>query len=292
VQTSIDQLAGDANGIFARQSRLSAPLLGSGRRVVEDSYAGAYASGPGAAGGVFGRLNAGKLSLLGGLAYAEEEGGRAELRESLTVAAALRYIHDGGGAIRPFAELGAWKARDTSLRLSRGYTNGAGTAEGVGDTRGDISYYYVRAGVAIAGRSSELALSGEIGRSRLDLEGYLETLSATNPFEATVAARSERMTVYRLRGQYSHSFAPGLDGTLWASAVWGRHGSGSGIAAAVPGVGILAAFPEDPAWAEFGARVGYDITRQFRVEAFADFSTGEDEVGRGGHGGLALITRF
>jgi hypothetical protein len=291
VQASIDRLAGDANGIFARQSRLSAPLLGSGRRIVEGPYAGVYASGPAAAGGVFGRLTAGNLSLLGGFAYAEEEGGRAELRDGLTTAAALRYVRDGGGAVRPFLEAGAWKA-SPSLRLLRSYMNGSGTAQGVGETQGDITYYYARGGVAVVGRRSELALSGEIGRSRTDLGDYVEPLSATNPFEATVAARSERMTLYRLRGQYSHSLAAGFEATIWASAIWGRHGDESGTLAAVPGVGVLAASPANPSWAEFGARLGYDVTSRFRVEAFADFSTGEEEVGEGAQAGIALVTRF
>lgn len=291
MQESIQRLAEDGNGIFARQLRLAGPLLATNRRIVESSYAGAYATGPGAAGGVFGRLTRGSLSLLGGVVYAEDKDGRAELRNAVTIAGALRYVHDRGGPVRLFAEAGGWIAPGADLRLSRSYMNGAGTATGVGDTRGEIGYYYVRLGAALVGRGNELAISGEIGRSRLDMDAYVEPLSMANPFEGDVGARSERMTVVRLRGQYSHTFAPGLEGSLWGSAVWGRH-DGGGVFATVPGVGPVAGFARNPAWAEFGARLGYDIGRRSTVEIFADGSTGEGDVGTGVHGGIAVRTRF
>ena len=273
--------------------RLAQPLLGANRPIEEASHAGLFATAVTTSAGVSGRLSFGGLSLLGGIAWAEDDGGRAELERSLTFAGALRYSHPGAGAIRPFAEAGGWTAPDTRLRLSRAYMNGAGTATGVGETEAGISYYYIRLGAALAaGPAGELALSGEIGGGRLDVDPYVEPLSASNPFEANVAARSERLTVLKLRGQYSFSLSPGLEGTLWGGAVWTRPDEDQRLIASVAGFGAMAAESRRERWAEFGARISYEMAGGFLVELFADASTGEDGVGEGAHAGLGLRKRF
>ena len=290
VQESLDRLASDGSRIFARQLRLAAPLLAEGRRIEEESYAGLYGTAGTTGAGGFGRATFGNLSLLGGIALNEDGDGRAELRDSITFAAALRYVHARGALVRPFGEIGGWTTPNAELTLSRSYANGSGTATGVGETEADISYYYVRLGAAVAtGPEGELALSGEIGRSRLDLEAYAEPFSAANPFEATVAARAERMTVLRLRGQYSLALGARLDATLHAGAVWGHQVDERGrVLAAVPGFGSLDSVAGDSSWVEFGARLGYRIGGSARIEIFAAGDSGEDGVGEGIHAGVAL----
>jgi hypothetical protein len=293
VQASLDRLAADGSGIFARQMRLAQPLLSANRRIDEGSHAGLFATAVTTAAGVSGRLSLGNISLLGGIAWGKDDGGRAELDGAVTIAAALRYAIPSGGGIRPYVEAGAWTAPDAELRLSRRYLNGAGTAVGVGETEADISHYYIRAGAAVeAGPGGELALAAEIGRARLDIEGYAEPLSAGNPFEATIGSREERMTVLKLRGEYSVALAAGFDATLWGGAVWSRPDEDQRLVATVPGLGVLAARSERRSWAEFGARIGYDVRPGLAIELFADGSTGERGVGEGAHAGLALRTRF
>ena len=294
VQESVTVLAEDGPRILARQARIAAPLLSDGRRIIEGSYAGAFAAGPGPGAGLFGRLTRGAVSLLGGLGYSRDGAGRARQRATVTLAAALRYIHDAGGPVHPYAEVGGWLVPDANLTLTRHYMNGGGTATGSGDAKGEIAYYYLRGGIAvILGTDNELALSGEIGRSRLDTAGYVEPLSATNPFEATVAPRAERMTLLRLRGQYTHRLAPKLQATIWANGVWARPGDeSSGVVAAVPGIGILAARAGDRSWAEAGGRIDYALSSRLNVELFATGDTGEEGIGRGVQAGIALRTRF
>ena len=272
--------------------RLAQPLLGANRPVEEGSHAGVLATAVTTSAGVSGKLSFGGLSLLGGVSWARDKGGRAELDGAVTVAGALRYALPAGGAVRPFAEAGGWTAPNAKLRLSRAYINGAGTAVGIGDTEADISYYYVRAGAALAAGPGELALSGEIGSGRLDMDAYVEPLSASNPFEASVGARSERMTILKLRGQYSIDLAPGLAATVWGGAIWSRPDEDQRLVASVPGVGTMTAGSPRERWSEFGARLAYDLRPGVTVELFADGSTGEKGVGDGAHAGLALRTRF
>lgn len=290
---SLAELAADGPGMVARQQRLAAPLLGQGRRIVEGSYAGAYGHGLSNGAGLFGRLTLGDISLIGGGAYGEDEGGRAELSGAVTFAAALRYLVPGRGPFRPYAELGGWLTSGADLRISRTYMNGAGTATGVGETQGDISYYYVRLGAAVAlGGSGELAVAGEVGRSRLEIDGYVEPLSSANPFEATVDRRFEEMTLLRLRGQYNATFGGRFHASLYGAAVWSRSEDRI-VTATIPGFGMLGAVSsDDRSWFEFGARLGYDITPRLTIEVFADGDTGEDRVGEGAHAGIALRFRM
>jgi hypothetical protein len=294
VQASIVELASHGPLLFARQARIAAPLLSSGRRIVEGSYAGAYGTVGTTGAGLFGRLTLGQVSLLGGVGYGEEGESGAGLRRATTIAGALRYVRETDGRLRPFAEAGGWVAPNARFSLARHYANGAGTATGTGRTEGDVGYYYLRLGLALVGSAgNELALSAEVGRSRLDTDSYVEPLSNANPFEAHVAHRDERMTVYRLRGQYSHALVAGLDATLWAHAVWADPTrDGSGVVASVPGIGTLGAFPGKRSWAELGARLGYDVARNFVVEIFADGNTGEKKLGDGLQAGLAVRVRF
>lgn len=293
VQQSLNRLARDGSGIFARQMRLAQPLFGANRRIDEGSHAGILATAVTTSAGVYGRLSFGGLSLLGGVSWAEDEAGRAELDGAVTVAGALRYALPAGGAVRPFAEAGGWTAPSARLRLSRAYMNGAGTAFGIGETEADISYFYFRAGASLAaGPAGELAFSGEIGSGRLDIDGYLEPLSAANPFEATVSARSERMTILKLRGQYSLDLAPGLSATLWGGAIWSRPDEDQRLTASVPGIGTLTAASPRERWTEFGARLGYEVRPGLTIELFADGSTGERAVGKGAHAGLGLRAGF
>jgi hypothetical protein len=289
----VDVLAEAGNGIIVRQHRLAAPLLGQNRRIVDpQSYAGVYAAVGSFTAGGFGRRASGNFSLQGGIAYGEDRDGVAQLGNALMIGGAARYVV-GGGSFRPFMELGGWIVPDADFRMSRTYMNGAGTATGVGDAAGEMAHFYGRGGIAVLiGRGNELAVSGELGRTSLEIGSYVEPLSSGNPFEASVAARSEKMTIMRLRAQYTHQFGSRFEVTLWGASVWGD-GEGNAVFASVPGVGPVIGIADDqPQWLEFGARAAYRIDSRFTVELFADGNDGENEVGDGLQLGLAIRSRF
>ena len=78
-------------------------------------------------------------------------------------------------------------------------------------------------------------MSTELGREWLEVEGYTEPLSATNPFEAAVARGTDRMD---LRAQWSFGLSPRFDTTLRVAAVYGFNHE-TELVAAVTGAGTL-----------------------------------------------------
>ena len=293
VQESVLGLAGDGAPMIARQQRLAQPMLGGAMRLEDDAYLGAYATGITGAAGIRGRFNLGGITLLAGASYAEDHGGRAALDDAVTLAAAIRYVLPGDSRLRLYTEAGGWSASASRLALSRTYVNGAGTATGVGTPEADLSYIYFRAGLVLRmPHRGELVVAGEIGRSSLDVDAYVEPLSNANPFEAHVAARSERSAMYRARLQYSIEILPAFDVTAYGAAVWAHPDDASLVSATIPGIGRIVARGGNSAWAEFGARLGYRIAPRVTFDAFIDADTGEDGVGDGFHVGLGIRLRL
>ena len=98
-------------------------------------------------------------------------------------------------------------AASASLDFSGTYANGAGTATGTGVTNADLSYYYARVGLLLAvNRNDQLAISAEVGRERMAIDGYTEPLTQGNPFEAHVADGTDSADLARLPLQWSHRF--------------------------------------------------------------------------------------
>ena len=292
-QQSVDELTGSQFGAMAHQHGLAAPLLGGNTPMGLGSEAGIFASAGSAEAGGFVRYNAGNgFALLGGLAWARENYPSADLRNGFLAAAAVQYVHDNAGWLHPFAEAGGWFAPAASFSFTRTYLNGAGSAGGTGNTRGDLSYYYARAGVLLAQqRTSQLAVSGEIGRERLRLNGYAEEL-AFNPFNATSSSGADTMDIAKLRLQASHQITERIDGTLWVAGAHGFNRS-SDITTTVAGIGAL-----KPAglnainWAEYGARLGYTFATAATLDVFVNGVSGRDGIDTRVHAGAAVRVRF
>jgi hypothetical protein len=142
------------------------------------------------------------------------------------------------------------------------------------------------------GKREQVVLSGEVGRERLEVDGYSETL-AGNPFNAVVAPGTDRMDLAKARLAWSFGITRDFDATLWDAAVYGFNNQ-SDLAANVAGVGLFTAVADDHvAWAEYGARVGYAVTNAMTFDVFAEGVSGEkDEIGTRVHGGAGLRFRF
>jgi probable HAF family extracellular repeat protein len=292
-QTSVNALADDRTGLMAQQHGLANPLLGGDKPLTNDSEVGVFGMGGSAAGGGFARYaNGGGLAILAGVSYGEEAYQDASIEDSLMGALAVRWLDPGAGAWRPFAEVGGWLAPEADLEFARTYANGAGTATGVGSTHGDVSYLFARAGLVFdLGRREQVVVSGEIGRERLEVDGYSETL-AGNPFNAAVAPGTDRMDLAKARLAWSFALAPRVDATLWGAAVYGFNRD-TELTAAVAGLGVLApVVDDDTAWAEYGARVGYAVTEAVTFDVFVNGVSGDDDIGTRVHGGGGLRYRF
>jgi hypothetical protein len=294
LQNSVNALADDRAGLMAQQHGLANPLLGGDKPMTNDSEVGVFGMGGSAAGGGFARYaTGGGIAILAGVSYGEEAYQDAAIEDSLMGALAVRYLTPGAALWRPFAEVGGWLAPEADLEFERSYMNGAGTATGVGSTQGDVSYYYARAGLVFdLGKREQVVLSGEIGRERLDVDGYSETLSATNPFNAQVSSGTDQMDIAKARLAWSFALAPRTDATLWAAGVYGFNRE-SDLITSVAGVGtFVPAASDDTAWAEYGARIGYAVTQSVTFDVFVNGVSGDDDIDTRVHGGGGLRYRF
>ncbi len=294
LQDSANKLADRRFGLLAQQHGFAAPLLGDDKPIGDSNEIGIYASAGSAAGGGFVRYSTGMgVALLAGLSYAQEDYPDTDLEHAGMGALALQYLDVRKGAWRPFAELGAWGIPDAALEFERTYANGAGTSTGVGNTHGDLGYVYARAGVLVVDdRLDQVAVSGEIGRQWMTVDGYSETISAQNPFAASIGEGTEQADLAKLRLMWSHQFSRVVDGTVWLTGVQAFNRS-SGLEATVAGVGLFGVNDVDTVnWAEFGARVGYKLTETVTLDGFANGVSGEEEIGTHVHAGLGLRYQY
>ena len=294
VQSSIDNLSDARLGVMAQQHGLAAPLLGGDKPMGSGNEAGAFASAGSASGGGFLRYSFGTgFSLLGGLAYAKESYPDADLRHSGIGALALQYMYSGSGWWHPFVEAGGWIAPDAARSFSRMYMNGAGTATGTGDTHGDLSYYYARAGILLANsKLDQLALAAEYGRERMSVNAYAEPLSAANPFEAHVAAGTDSINLAKLRLAWLHRFTSRLDGTVWVAGVRGFNRESRTHCLCARHRHPDACRARCSTWAEYGARIGYKLTDKVTLDAFTNGVAGGDGIDARLHVGAGLRVHF
>jgi len=295
VQSSLDNLAKDQRGAMAQQHGLIAPLLGADKPIEETNEAGVFAAGGSITSGGFARVSTGSgFSILGGLAYAEEDYGDAEVKHGVTGAVAMRYVGQPlTPALQPVLEGGGWITRNADFEFARTYGNGAGTATGRGTTEGDLSYVYARLGMLFTyGAGDQIFASAEVGRERMKFDAYSETFSSANPFEAHISAGTNTLELMKLRLAWSHRYSSLLDSTVWVAGVWDLNYANQ-ITATVPGFGTLSALsPSDDAWLEYGGRVGFKLSRDITLDSFVTGVSGTDGIDTRLHGGGALRFQF
>jgi hypothetical protein len=256
--------------------------------------AGAFAEGGSAMGGVRGQINlGGGLTIFGGLAYGQEGYADAKVGASPWGALAGRYVWDNNAAVKPFVEIGGWLAPGEPMSFSRSYMNGAGTATGIGNTAGSLSYVYGRTGTALRiSTTDEFDPALELGRAELSAGGYQETLSAANPFPAAVNGGATAATVGKIEGTWTHRFNEVFEGSLYGAYAHGWSG-GSGIVASVAGVGTFTPVSSQSLnWGEYGVQVGYRITSNIKLNGFVDGLAGGDGIGGKLHVGLGIDANF
>ena len=294
VQRSINDLASARRAAGVQQHAFAAPLLGADKPLSQTTEVGVFGSVGSLSTGGFARYAfGGDFALLGGLAYSREEYQNVDLYSAKTAALALRYTYSGLGALQPFFEVGGWRSPDSKLRFTRNYSNGSGIASGVGSTEGNISYHYGRGGIAIdLNRANQFVLSGEVGRERLHIGGYLEPLTRANPFEAWVAGGTDAFDVAKLKAQYTAQLTDRLDATLWLAAARSFNET-SGLSATVSGTGTFApTLGSAPTWAEFGARLGTRLTDSATFDVFSGGVSGRDGIGTQIHSGVGIRFHF
>jgi hypothetical protein len=186
----------------------------------------------------------------------------------------------GIAGFRPLVEVGGWTEPNASFSFQREYMNGAGFAVGQGYTNGSVSNTYGRAGIVWESTpADQVMVTGEMDRSWSVVGAYAEPVSATNPFEAEVTSGTDAMNSAKLRMQWTHHFGQGIDATVWAAGAR-SFGDAIELTAAVPMAGELVPTALTPnTWAEYGGRVGFNLSPQVAADLSLAGVSGFDGMG-------------
>lgn len=296
---SVEQLGSERLRVMTQEHGLTALALSPADVAGEGSQIGIFLAGGSQAMGATARFRLGAAITVSGALFETSASydsaiyGSARLRRSTTIGGSLRWLLPSG-RFRPFVEGGGWIVPRADLAFTRAYANGAGVAVATSDPYGTLSYYYGRAGIVVGVQGlGRITVSGEIGRERLATDAFDETLSNQNPFEAHMAAGSDRLNI--AKGQVSWN---GQIGRRIGVSLSGGYSHGfdyhSGLAATVPGIGTLSPSRLSAIdWAEYGASVSYRFAPNAAISLFGTGVAGGDRaVGSERHGGIALRVGF
>jgi hypothetical protein len=283
---------------MAQQHGMAAHLLGDDLPVGAGSEIGAYGAAGSRAAGGGGRIGLAEgLSVRVGLADIQQRYEGITQSDATLAAASLRYVampvSVGAVQFRPLGEIGGWLAPNLPLAFTRTYANGAGLGVGQGSTLGSMDYVYGRVGAAFAlSPADDLVIGGELGREHLGGAGWSEGYSAPNPFPAQVGGIDATLLLGKLRAQWSHRFGEHLDVTLFAAGVRALGAYGP-LDVSIAPLGPIATHPPGGAmWAEYGARVGWQVG-PVTLDAFAGgVAGGPKTIGASLHGGGGLRMAF
>ncbi len=256
-------------------------LLGFNQPVGGGSELGGFGAAGSFTLGSSGRWNLnGNTTLVGGIAFTSQSYSGVDVTSAGLAAAGLRYTTPRGHDLAAFIEGGGWVAPAMDLTLSRTYANGAGTATGTGSTNGFMGGVYARAGVVWTPKPTrEIALSAAVGHSWLNVAGYAEAGSASNPFPATFSDRSAGASFVKVQTQWTEALTPKWDMTL-SGAIGRTFGSSGPLTASVTGLGAASVTPAEYTFEEYGARLGYKLNARDTIDVFAFGSSAE---GLGSH---------
>lgn len=293
VQTSVDGTGDSRNQIDTQQQGFTAQLLQEDIPFFKSDYVGVFGSVGSASGGVTARYDTGPFTLKFGAGMAAEDYKGASMRNTFMLAASARYTAMLDDSFGLYGEAGGMWSPSGRYTFKRSYANGAGTATGIGETWGQQGYVFGKIGAIFKVSATDMVTPYlELGYQTLQTGAYSETLSATNPFEARVAAATNGMGVLKLKGQWTHAINDDLDFAVTAG--WGHGFNRTDSASAnVTGFGNLTPnYRKATDWAEYGVRASYRFDEKWTGSVFANGVIGGPDVGSNHHFGVSALMRF
>lgn len=292
VQASANQMGKARQGVMGQMHGFADQMLGEGQMSGASGTSGspggvaAFGSVGSLSAGITGHLNLAPFEIVAGVGYASETYADTQMKGAFTAALKLRYEHRFGARFGGFGEIGGFYSPDSNYRFSRNYANGSGAATGSGNASGRQAYGFARLGMLIdVTENDQFTQSIEFGRQVMHTSTYSEVLSPGNPFEASMAPSSSTMNVFKIREKWVHAFTSNVDAAIWGAWAHGfNYRDGSQLN--VGGIGSLS--PQVSSrlnWLEYGARVGYRMTKKAKVSAFVNGVAGGD-VGSRTHVGV------
>jgi uncharacterized membrane protein len=295
VQRSMDRLAETQMSQVVSNRILAGVLTGINEQVNCGDCGSGFASVGSVTAGLHGRRSiTDSVIAFGGVAFNQARGKGYSTEGSPVFAGQVRIDPADWGPARPFLDVGGMLAPNQVTRYSRRYENGASPALGRGSSQTATAMAFARLGyVARLSKETEIAGYVELARMWQRTKGYVEPLNQANPFEATVAAGRNEMTIAKVGGQFTQLIAPTWELNLSAGVAHGFD-IRTTTRAAVPGFGLVSAVrPKDTTWLEYGARLSYRVSQTFVIDGFVNgTASGSRSVGNTLHGGVGFRMSF
>jgi hypothetical protein len=152
---------------------------------------------------------------------------------------ALRYDFVDWGSSRPFFDIGTILSPFQKVRYARSYTTSLGAVSLESSTTSENYAVYGRAGwMSRLSPRDEVAASVEVWQLWQRVKGYMDPTVAFNPFDASIATGTDRTSLVKVGGQWTHLFGSSVEANInggWVQSF----GTRSGIVASVTGDGTI-----------------------------------------------------
>ncbi|WP_049820241.1 hypothetical protein [Bradyrhizobium japonicum] len=272
---------------------LGTVLLGVNEQVNCGDCISAFGSAGSFSAGIHGRKElTNNLSLLAGIAYTHYNEGGYKITSAPIGAFALRYDFTDWGSSRPFFDVGTILTPWEKARYTRSYDTSLGPVSVTSSTNASNYAVYGRAGwISRVSPRDEVAASIEVWQLWQRVSGYSDNAVAFNPFDATIADGTDRTSLVKIGGQWTHLFGSNLEANInggWVQSF----ASHSGIVATVTGQGTVVPTIGNQGWFEYGGRLGFRVQKGWIVDIFANGTLGPQPVGNTIHGGVGLRINY
>ena len=291
--SSVGDLANQRFNQMITNRVLGTVLLGVNEQVNCSDCISAFGSAGSFSAGIHGRKQlTNNLSFLAGIAYTQYSEGGYHVTSAPIGAFALRYDFTDWGSSRPFFDVGTILTPWEKVRYSRAYATNLGAVNLTSSTNSSNYGVYGRAGwINRLSARDEVAASVEVWQLWQHVAGYTDPAAAFNPFDATIQSGTDRTSLVKIGGQWTHLISPKIEGNInggWVQS-FATH---SGIFATVTGNGIVVPTMGNQGWFEYGGRLGFRLTQGWVADLFVNGTLGPQPVGNTIHGGVGLRINY
>ena len=298
--TGADSSAGSINDVAKQRFNqmitnrvLGTVLLGVNEQINCNDCISAFGSVGSFSAGVHGRKNiTDNLALLAGLAYTHYGENGYSVTSAPIGAVALRYDFTDWGSSRPFFDIGTILTPYEKVCYRRSYQTSLGAVTVDGNTTAENYAVYGRAGwIARISPRDEVAAAVEVWQLWQRVKGYTDQSIALNPFDAAFNTGTDKTTLVKVGGQWTHLITNNLEGNINGGYVQ-AFGTQSGVVAAVTGQGMVTPTIGNQGWFEYGGRLGFRISKGWVADVFVNGTLGPQPVGNTAHGGIGLRINY
>jgi hypothetical protein len=286
---SINDLAKQRFNQMITNRVLGDVLLGVNEQVNCSDCVSAFGSAGSFSAGIHGRKSlTANLSLLAGIAYTQYSEGGYSVTSAPIGAFALRYDFVDWGSSRPFFDIGTILTPYEKVRYRRSYATSLGAVSLDSQTTASNYGAYGRAGwISRLSPRDEVAASVEVWQLWQRVKGYSDPAASFNPFDASIAGGTDRTSLVKVGGQWTHLFGSSVEANINGGFVQ-SFATHSGIVATVTGDGLVVPTIGNQSWFEYGGRLGFRITNGWIADLFVNGTAGPQPVGNTIHGGVGL----